>query len=249
MLVTTRKWKLPSKILIRLFILLFCSTLIFCSNKQTINPGTFPSSKTKLEVLPAEIANVSTPADALTALQEGFSRYKNGQFKHIHIKRVIDQQDEEPDPFVAIISCSDFNIPPEILFDLDKNNILLLKTSANTDDAELISQMKQAVKSKKIKLILVLGHSQCRAIGNVIYNRPNTEASIIKLHVSEAIPANRSDTSHLVETTAKNNISFTIKRIATKYPSLDSLLKPTDIEVKGAFYDAKSASMVYNDSF
>src|SRR6266496_1758795 len=100
------KMKASSNIFTRLFIAIFFSSLISCNNKQT-DPGETYPSQTKLETLPAELANVKTSDKALKALQEGFGRYKNGQFKHIHIKRVTDQQDEEPDPFVAIISCSD----------------------------------------------------------------------------------------------------------------------------------------------
>jgi len=150
-----------------------------CNTKQPDNPTLANTPKSKLEAVPNEL-DINTPGEAFKALQEGNKRYRNGQFEHIHIKRVTGQPNEDPIPFVAILTCTDLKIPAEILFDLDKSNILLLQTAGNVADANVLTALKSSLGSKKLKLVLVLGHNNCGAIQRVLNNDKSPGSWTIK---------------------------------------------------------------------
>ncbi|CAN5728834.1 hypothetical protein BH10BAC3_BH10BAC3_05610 [soil metagenome] len=235
--------------LVKAFLLVILISFTSCQNLKKENTESPGASNKKLEALPNELAVIESPDDALNALKDGHARYKNGQFEHIHIKRVTTEPEEEAHSFVAIIACTDFKIPTEILFDLDKQNILLLESPANTDDEKIAAVLKSANGLQKIKLVLVLGHSDCETIRNIVTNKTDTASEIIKDQITAAIPANRTDTLHLVENTVLNNIKLTMNRLTFRNAAIDSLLKKDRLQIKGAYYNVATGKLLFDEEF
>jgi len=234
----------PIKIIVTALVLLSSA----CKSNQTDDgPTVANTSRTRLEVLPTE--DIDTPEEAFKALQAGNERYENGRFEHVHIKRVTGQPNEEPIPFVAILTCTDFKIPPEILFDLDKNNILLLQTAGNIADENVLTAIQSSLESKKLKLVLVLGHNNCGAIKKVLNNDKSPQLLKLSAQLAEAAPANGTDTLPLIDRTAMNNIRLTVTGIASKNAKIDTLSKEGNLQIKGAFYSANSGKVIYDSSF
>jgi carbonic anhydrase len=228
--------------------LLLFTMLLFSCDSTPVQKLARQSNK-KLEVKDIVPDSITSPEQALQIVKEGYNRYQSGRFEHIHIKRITNETDEEPNPFVAIITCKDFSIPPEILFDLDKNNLIVLESPANTDNDAAIKIIRSCIDDNALKLVLVLGHSNCATIREGIFNASNILPADIKIKIKKAIPAGVTDTTELRKKTTINNIIQTMNRISLNNAQLDSLVKKKTLKIAGAYYNALPGHLIFDDSF
>jgi carbonic anhydrase len=225
-------------------LMIFLSTA--CNDKKQPDVSGINTSKTKLEALPRHLEDIKTPDDAIKALKDGNQRFMNGQFEHIHIKRIGADSEDDPEPFVGIITCADCKIPPEILFDQDKKFVMIMKTPANVEDEDVLSQLNSAVEQQGLKVIVVLGHNDCAAIKSVLGKEHQFEdTGKLATLITQAMPP-VGDTVNAVNVTAKKNVQLTIQRIVAKSPLIGSAIKDNKLKMFGAFYDVKTGELIYD---
>jgi carbonic anhydrase len=117
----------------------------------------------------------TTAAAQLERLLDGNRRYINNHARHPGQRPSGAHQT----PFAAIVSCSDARVPPEILFDQGVNDLFVVRVAGNTVDDPAVAHpavtdtiqlqsLAYAVQSLKVKLIVVMGHEQCGAVGGAL---------------------------------------------------------------------------------
>ncbi len=67
-------------------------------------------------------------------------------------------------PEVAVLSCSDSRVPPEILFDQGLGELFVVRAAGNSADALGIGSLEYAVEHLGSTVIVVLGHQSCGAV-------------------------------------------------------------------------------------
>ena len=67
-------------------------------------------------------------------------------------------------PFVAILSCSDSRVPPEIIFDQGLGDIFEIRNAGNVLNKHVIGSIEYAVMHCGVKLVVIMGHQDCGAI-------------------------------------------------------------------------------------
>lgn len=67
-------------------------------------------------------------------------------------------------PFAIILGCSDSRVRPEIVFDQDLGDLFVVRVAGNIVDSSQLGSVEFAVAQFGIKLVVVLGHSQCGKI-------------------------------------------------------------------------------------
>lgn len=71
-------------------------------------------------------------------------------------------------PVAAILSCSDSRVPVEMLFDAGLGDIFVIRTAGGCVDAAVSGSLDFAVDALGVKLVIVLSHEACGAIGAAI---------------------------------------------------------------------------------
>ena len=101
--------------------------------------------------------------EALELLKAGNRRF----IQNLKINRSLQDQvletAFEQQPFAAILSCMDSNAVPELIFDLGLGDILSLRVAGAAVNEEVAESIELGV-AAGAALIVVLGHSNCRAI-------------------------------------------------------------------------------------
>jgi len=105
-----------------------------------------------------------TPAEALRILQAGNKRYRQGKLSLRDYSPVGERRAAEQKPFAAIITCADSRISPELVFDIERGNIFVSRIAGNSIDSGTLGSTEYAVAVLGVKLVMVLGHSDCGAI-------------------------------------------------------------------------------------
>jgi len=67
-------------------------------------------------------------------------------------------------PRVAVLSCSDSRVPPELVFDVGLGELFVVRTAGEDDDPLAIGSLEYAVEHLGSVAIVVLGHQRCGAV-------------------------------------------------------------------------------------
>ena len=106
-----------------------------------------------------------TSADQIWAkLAAGNKRFINGKtLSHNYVsQRHAVAKGQQPK--VAVLSCSDSRVPPEILFDQGLGDLFVVRSAGNSADPLGIGSLEYAVEHLGSVVIVVLGHQNCGAV-------------------------------------------------------------------------------------
>ena len=108
-------------------------------------------------------------ADVLwKALLTGNLRYEAGEITYKNL--VKERKDLAPKqmPPVTILSCSDSRVPPELVFNQSLGALFVVRVAGNVADEYDLATIEYGIKKKWTKLIVVLGHENCGAVGEAL---------------------------------------------------------------------------------
>lgn len=144
---------------------------------------------------------------ALERLKEGNAVYLNSATGAGDIspeKRLYTSKNGQK-PYAVIITCSDSRVIPECIFSAGIGDLFVIRVAGNVIDNHQLGSIEYAVEHLGCKLIVVLGHTQCGAVGaasgqNKGYVKFITDE--IKCAIgeeSDAVKASILNTKHSVE--------------------------------------------------
>jgi carbonic anhydrase len=116
----------------------------------------------------ARYPHPKTPTEALRLLQAGNWRYRHDKLQLRDYSPVGERVASEQKPFAAIITCADSRISPELVFDVERGNLFVSRVAGNSIDTATLGSTEYAVTVLGVKLVMVLGHSDCGAIHSAI---------------------------------------------------------------------------------
>src|SRR5206468_606446 len=132
------------------------------------------------------------PAEAISRLKEGNSRFTAGNPQHPH--ESVDERKymaadsyenagmislgmtseqaakrraelaKSQHPFAIILCCSDSRVPPEIVFDEGLGDLFIVRVAGNVLNDEGLGSIEYGVDVLGARLIVVLGHQSCGAV-------------------------------------------------------------------------------------
>jgi carbonic anhydrase len=105
-----------------------------------------------------------TPTEALKLLQAGNKRYRQEKLQLRDYSPVGEKRASEQKPFAAIITCADSRISPELVFDVERGNVFVSRIAGNSIDSGTLGSTEYAVAVLGVKVVMILGHSDCGAV-------------------------------------------------------------------------------------
>src|SRR3954447_24775609 len=105
-----------------------------------------------------------TPQQALRLLLAGNRRW---QRNHLHLHDYSPAREraaESQKPFAAILTCADSRLSTTLIFDVYRGNLFVARVAGNTADPELVGSIEYSIAVLGVKLVMVLGHSNCGAV-------------------------------------------------------------------------------------
>ena len=108
-------------------------------------------------------AAAEIPTEAIRLLQAGNWRYRHDKLQLRDYSPVGERVAAEQKPFAAIITCADSRISPELVFDVERGNIFGSRIAGNSIDEGTLGSTEYAVAVLGVKVVMVLGHTDCGA--------------------------------------------------------------------------------------
>lgn len=186
---------------------------------------------------------VAPEKDALTILIEGNQRFLTNH--PIHPDQTLERLralEKGQHPFAVVVTCSDSRVTPELIFDQGLGDLFVIRNAGNIIDDYEIGSVEYAVEHLQTPLVIVLGHTNCGAIGAYLEHQhdsiPNHIQSIvdyIKQEPEELILDKNS--REYYEAAIKANVQHGVSILQQSEPVMQELIDKKEVTVLGAIYD------------
>lgn len=187
-----------------------------------------------------------TAQEAFELLKEGNARFVANQLEHPHIsaQRKIELKNGQ-EPFAIVLGCADSRVPAEIAFDQGLGDIFTIRVAGNIANTESIASIEYAVAHLDTKLIIVLGHESCGAVGAAIAGGDNGHnLNMLLAHITPAISSSEGSS---MEDIVKNNARLNAQHMIDRSPILQTAIEKDGVEVKCAYYHFETGEVEYFD--
>jgi len=190
------------------------------------------------------------PAEAISRLKDGNSRYTNGNQQHP--RQSTEQRVElikSQHPFAIVVGCADSRVPPEIVFDQGLGDLFVLRVAGNVIDDHSLGSIEYAVDHLAVRLIVVLGHQSCGAVKaakDTIAAKTEAPAHIQSL-VTAIQPAVEATVHGDLETTVKANVKDVVQALRSSTPVLKPKVDSGELRVLGAYYSLDTGAVSFLD--
>lgn len=211
-----------------------------------------------------DIQQTMTPGQVLEVLQDGHARFCSGRRLTRNLGRQVQATAAAQHPLAVVLSCIDSRTPTELLFDLGVGDVFTIRIAGNVLTTEVVGSMEYACSVAGAKLILVMGHTRCGAIGASIESAASnlTTASLPQCqHLAPVIDKIRSsirvvdalrtsdsslaDAEMFATAVAVENVRRTSIEIFERSKSLRILHEQSQVAVAGAIYDVATGRITF----
>jgi carbonic anhydrase len=183
-----------------------------------------------------------TPEATLQLLMDGNQRFVEGRSEHPRQDRarrdaVIGGQK----PMAAILGCADSRVPPELVFDQGLGDLFVVRGAGEVADDTNLGSLEYAVANLGVRLIVVLGHTDCGAVSAAVASAdagdPPEGYVAAVLDAIDTVGA-ESDLSFedRVDATVRDHTQRTADLVRNAAPVLNSRVASGDLLVVAAVY-------------
>lgn len=186
-----------------------------------------------------------TADEALKRLLEGNKRFVAGTATHpnqgatYRASLAAGQK-----PIVAILSCADSRVSPELLFDQGLGDIFVCRVAGNVIDGTGLGSLEYAVEHLHVPLIIVLGHQKCGAVKAALDGgvAPGHIGELIQ-KIAPAVSEAQLQKGDKLDNAVRSNVQKTAKLVAVAEPIISEHVRSGKVKVVGARYDLATGSV------
>lgn len=130
--------------------------------------------------LPAS-GQVVDPDVLWKALLTGNLQFEAGELTYKSLVKEREALEKKQQPPVTVLSCSDSRVPPELVFNQSLGSLFVVRTAGNIADEFELATIEYGIAKGWTKLIVVLGHENCGAVGEALELSNPTTPSLLAL--------------------------------------------------------------------
>lgn len=214
------------------------------------------SSATEAPILSKTITQTKqqqmTPKQALQRLKEGNQRFlTHTQITRDYLKQAY-QSSYGQYPFAVILNCMDSRSVPELFFDQGLADLFTLRVAGNILNDDILGSMEYATKVVGSRLIVVLAHTSCGAVGGACKGAQLGHLTdvldkikpVVQTSMQEQGTKNCADPK-LVDAIAKANALNVVKEIQERSPILKDLISKKQIGIVAGVHDIKTGKVQF----
>jgi carbonic anhydrase len=154
-------------------------------------------------------------------------------------------------PVAAVVSCSDSRVPPELIFDQGLGDLFVIRNAGNIVGDYEIGSLEYAIEVLEVPLIIILGHTNCGAIGAFVdhdHDHSHVYSEYIQkiidfIDAEEEEKALPRDIPNFFEKAVEANVLHGVHTIKNTIPNVDSLIQQKKLRIVGAVYDLETGKV------
>lgn len=189
----------------------------------------------------------SSPVILWQDLLEGNRRFMRGALepKSVVGRRVTLSKGQHPK--IAILTCADSRLSPELLFDKNLGDLFVVRTAGNIADPIALGSLEYAVEHLHVKTLLVMGHEKCGAVAAAASGEPmptvNLTAIVNKISPCLKKVETTTDAAELAMRQVVANVYNSANAILEESPILKHAAETQELNVVKAVYHLESGEV------
>ncbi|MBU6494176.1 MAG: carbonic anhydrase [Burkholderiales bacterium] len=209
----------------------------------TLASWSAPDALAKGEAVIDTPPNAISPDQALKRLLAGNARYVANAPSQKDFSAGRAARTRAQYPFASIVSCADSRVAPELAFDQGPGDLFVVRVAGNFVNDDGLASLEYGAKFLGIPFIMVLGHTNCGAVGAAV--KVVKENARLPGHLPELVnaikPAVRiaqgKKSGNLVADATVENVRLNVHRLMVSRPIIGELVKAGKVGVAGGVYD------------
>ncbi len=197
-----------------------------------------------------ETKNELSSGAALKLLLEGNRRFVENVRANRDLIREVKNTANGQSPYAIILSCIDSRLSSELIFDLGIGDVYSARIAGNIVNSDIIASMEFACKLSGVKLIMVLGHSNCGAVTGACADAKLGLLTGLLAKIKPAIEKVESrgdlsgnNTEAYINEVARVNVLHTAVQITNESEVLSEMVEKDEIQIVCAMYDVKTGAV------
>lgn len=153
-------------------------------------------------------------------------------------------------PSILILSCMDARCNPEAIFKLQPGESFVLRIAGNIITPEILGSMEYAVTHAGVKLIFILGHTDCKAIAATHAKTPMASLESIASAIQPAIDqiaanktAGASEPTLDLDAVSQCHVAHMIAEVSASNTALRAAIACGDLAISGGLYDVHTQTV------
>lgn len=211
-----------------------------------------------------EFQDAVTPRQVLHILKEGNERVRTGRSLTRDFHRQIRATAETQHPMAVVLNCIDSPTTAERVFDLGMGDIFSIRIAGNISGRMIIASAEYGCAVAGAKLILVMGHTRCGAVGAAVklLGSDQTAGEAIGCehfhciindlqqsagHATYRAVQERSaeEIGEIIDVVARRNVVRVVEQLQEQSKTLTDLIQRGRIEIVGAMYDVTTGGIEF----
>jgi len=206
------------------------------------------------------MAEPISAATALERLRDGNLRFVAGQGtrdlaqEHRRRRELVEDQA----PFAIVLGCSDSRVPAEIVFDQGLGDLFVIRVAGNIVAPSQVGSIEFAADRFGVRLVVVLGHSQCGAVAAALEALEHPAANHspnLGFIVNSILPCvepllqcdDIKDQQQLMQRAVRENIRASARHLRHGSSVLEQLIQDHGLMVVGAEYSLETGAVHFFD--
>jgi len=184
----------------------------------------------------------ASPEAALKELMAGNERFATDRLTSIEhdLNMLKEHTVEKQEPFAALLSCADSRVPVELVFDQTIGHLFVTRVAGNIVTPEIIASLEYGVAVLGVKVIVVLGHTNCGAV------KAAMKAEAVPGQISALYPPLRravEQSGGSVEQAITTNAKLQAELLRTSSTVIRDAVKTEKLKVHAGVYDLASGKV------
>lgn len=178
----------------------------------------------------------------LDELLEGNRRFQEGKGTVHHLSPAdIAMLAKSPEPKAAILACSDSRVTPELIFNQPLGRLFSSRVPGNVASDSAKWMLEIAVTNLKVPLVLVMGHTECLAVKQVVEGATTGSGGTLRYAVSTAVLRARSKRpADLMQQSIVENALQSMEHLISESWAVKRALETGQTSIAVGVYDVHS---------
>jgi len=183
--------------------------------------------------------------EALDRLKDGNARFVQDQLegKMADASRKASLTDGQA-PWAIILSCADSRVVPELAFDTGLGEIFVVRVAGNVANPSSMASIEYAVANLGTKLVVVMGHESCGAVGAAIAGGDNGEnLNHLLGFISPVVADNEgAEMAQVVNANAINSAT----ELVSNSPIISNAVENDGVKIVSAYYNLEDGKVDFH---
>jgi carbonic anhydrase len=147
-------------------------------------------------------------------------------------------------PLAVVVTCSDSRVPPERIFDQGYGDLFVVRSAGNVVDDVGLGSIEYAVDHLGARLIFVLGHTKCGAVGAAVQGGPTPgHLPAIMRAIAPAVEKEKDKPGDLAFNAMLGNVRQVVLKIAKSTPQIKDMIEAGTVRIVGGYYDLDTSAV------